>query len=82
MCTGFVSGLVNLSVASGMLPSRLIKAQIIPLYKKKYPLNKENYRAVSILHTTSKIHERVIQEQLPEYLDERFSPFLSAFMKG
>ena len=44
--------------------------------------NKENCRPVSILPTTSKIHERVIHEQLSEYLDDKFNPFLAAFRKG
>ena len=51
-----ISSLINLSFAKGTFPSRLKKAQVIPLYKKKDSLNKENYRPVSILPTTSKIH--------------------------
>ena len=61
-----VSSLVNLSFARGIFPNRLNQAQVIPLYKKKDSLNKENYRPVSILPTTSKIHESVIHEQLSE----------------
>ena len=77
-----VSSLINLSFAKGIFPSRLKNAQVIPLYKKKDSLNKENYRPVSILPTTSKIFERVIHEQLSEYLDDMFNPFLAAFRKG
>ena len=77
-----VSSLIKMSFAKGTFPSRLKKAQVIPLYKKKDSLNKENYRPVSILPTTSKIHERVIHEQLSEYLDDMFNPFLAAFRKG
>ena len=70
-----VSSLINLAFAKGIFPSRLKNAQVIPLYKEKDSLNKENYRPVSILPTTSKIFERVIHEQLSEYLDDMFNPF-------
>ena len=35
-------------------------ADIIPVFKKKGPLKKENYRPVSILSTISKIFERLM----------------------
>ena len=77
-----LSSLVNLSFARGIFPKRFKQAQVIPLYKKKDSLNKENYRPVSILPTTSKLHERVIHEQLSKYLDDMLNPFLTAFRKG
>ena len=77
-----LSSLVNLSFARDIFPKRVKQAQVIPLYKKKDSLNKENYRPVSILPTTSKLHERVIHEQLSKYLDDRLNPFLTAFRKG
>ena len=70
------------SFAKGVFPSRLKNSQVIPLYKKKDSLNKESHRPVSILPTTSKFCERVIHEQLSEYLDDMFNPFLAAFRKG
>ena len=50
--------------------------------KKKDPLNKENYRPVSILQTISKIFERSMHDQLSSFMDNHFNPFLAAFRKG
>ena len=35
----------------------------MPVYKKRNPLNKENYRPVRVLSHVSKIFEKVIYEQ-------------------
>ena len=50
--------------------------------RKKDPLNKENYRPVSVLPTISKIFERSMHDQLSTSMDEQFNPFLAAFRKG
>ena len=47
------------SLFSSNLPSHLKNATIIPIFKKKYRDNVENYRPVSILHNLSKIYEKV-----------------------
>ena len=56
--------------------------QVLPLHKKKNPLDKENFRPVSILNTTSKVYERAMHDQLAEYFEDVFNPFLAAFRKG
>lgn len=64
------------------LPDRIKGAQVVPLYKKKYPLSKENHRPVSLLPTISKVYERTMHEQLTEHFDQIFNPFLAAFRRG
>ena len=64
-----VSGLVTLSFATNTFPSSLKEAQVLPLFKKKDPLKKENYVPVSVLHTTSKVYERTVHDQLTEHCD-------------
>ena len=39
----------------------------MPVYKKRNPLNKENYRPVRVLSHVSKIFEKVIYEQINSY---------------
>ena len=60
------------------------KAQVLPLFKKKDPLNKENYGPVSVLPTISKNFERSMHDQLSTFMDDYkyFNPFLAAFRKG
>ena len=44
-------------------------AKIVPIYKKKLKIDPGNYRPVSILSIISKIFEKVVCEQLSEYLE-------------
>ena len=71
-----VSCLINETFKTSKFPHNLKVGQVLPLHKKKDPLNKENFRPVSILNTTSKIYERA------EYFEAVFNPFLAAFRKG
>jgi hypothetical protein len=77
-----VCDLINFSLGSCSFPGNLKKAQVIPIFKKKDPLDKQNYRPVSILPTVSKIFERVLHDQLASNFEHIFSPFLAAFRKG
>ena len=42
-------------------------ANVTPVFKKEDPLDKSNYRPVSILPLLLKVYERVIYNQLSEY---------------
>ena len=77
-----IANLVNKSFETCKFPNFMKKAQVLPLYKKKDPLNKENYRPVSVLPTISKIFERSMHDQLSSFMDNYFNPFLAAFRKG
>ena len=46
---------INNNIATSCCPTELKTAQVIPVYKKKDPLDKANYRPVSILPALSKI---------------------------
>jgi hypothetical protein len=64
-------------------PDDLKKAAVTLVFKKKNdPLDRANYRPVSILPATSKILEGIITDQLSEHFERLFSPFLCAFRKG
>ena len=77
-----ITDLINFSFDSNIFPNSLKQAQVIPIFKKKDPLDKQNYRPVSILPTISKLYERTIHDQLTEFFDNIFSLFLAAFRKG
>ena len=47
----------------------LLQAVVIPILKKGDALNKENYRPVSCLTAASKVLEKVVCEQMTEYLE-------------
>lgn len=61
--------LINSSLISGIFPNQLKIAKIVPIYKKGSVTQPESYRPVSLLTSTSKIYERVVYEQLTNYLE-------------
>ena len=74
--------LINHSFATSAFPNRLKEAQVIPVYKKKDPLDKQNYRPISILPFISKLFENTINSQLSTHFENLFNPFLGAFRPG
>jgi hypothetical protein len=71
--------IVNKMIETNIFPDDLKKAQVTPLYKKDDPFVMKNYRPVSILSSTSKVFEKVINDQLCTYFDNIFHNFLAAF---
>ena len=54
----------NLSVTSGVFPTRWKSANIVPIYKKGDKKTAGNYRSVSLLPLFAKILEKVVYHQL------------------
>ena len=69
--------LINHSFATSAFPNRLKEAQVIPVYKKKDPLDKQNYKPISILPFISKLFENAINSQLSTHFEERNSTLSS-----
>ena len=61
----------NLSSIQGSVPDSLKSACVIPLFKKNNQTEAHNYRPVSILIVISKISERVVYDQLNDYLTSK-----------
>ena len=51
---------IHNSLSEGFFLDSLKRANITPVHKKDGPLDKENYRPVSILPLLSKVYERAI----------------------
>ena len=56
--------LVNNAISNGKFPENLKLADVTPIFKKKDPLDKTNYRLFSVLPAVSNIFERLIQKQI------------------
>ena len=56
----FLHKTFNESVETGIYSDNLKLADITPVFKKKDPLNKINYRPVSVLPSVSKIFEKLL----------------------
>ena len=59
----------NRCILEGHFPTALKKAKVIPLHKGDSVLSVSNYRPISLLPIFSKIFERLIYDQLIQFLD-------------
>ena len=73
---------INDVIDKGVFPDSLKIANITPAHKKDEPTNKENYRPVSVLPLLSKVFERLLYDQLSEYLEKFLNTLLCGFRKA
>ena len=69
---------VNKSIETGYFPDSLKLANVAPAFKKEDPLDRSNYRPVSILHFLSRVYENVIYNQFSDYSES----FLNNILRG
>ena len=62
-----LTSLLNQSLITGIFPSSLKIAKVIPMFKKENRQLMDNYRPVSLLNAFSKIFERAAYNQLYRY---------------
>ena len=60
----------NRFLSKGYFPSKMKKADVIPLYKTKQHDESNNYRPISLLLTISKILEKIIYKRTYQFLEE------------
>ena len=72
---------INGSLSKGSFPDSLKLGNITPVHKKGQPTGKENYRPVSVLPLLSKFFERLIYDQLNEYLEQYLNSLLCVLGK-
>ena len=64
---------MNYSFQHITFPQELKFPEVIPLYKKLDPLQKENYTSVHLLPHISKLFERIIQKQITGYMIDKLA---------
>jgi hypothetical protein len=72
------------SLSTGVVPSQLKIAKVIPIFKSGDQAALDNYRPISLLSNFSKILEKVVGNRLTSYLEnnELLSPSQFGFRKG
>ena len=55
---------------------------ITPVFKRNNPLEKENYRPVSVLPVLSKIFERIMRKQVTLFTEKLLCPYRCGYRKG
>ena len=71
----------NKSFTSGEFPDFLKQANVSLIFKKDDPLDKENYRPVSILLLLSKVFEKLLYNRLSDYVENIFNVIFRGFRK-
>ena len=61
---GMLTNCINKSIETGCFPDSLKAANVTPIFKKDDPLDKANYRPVSILPLISKVYESILMHLL------------------
>ena len=79
-----ITHIINLSISTQTFPAGWKKSKVVPLYKKDDRLNPKNYRPVTIVPILSKVLERIIFNQVTEYLsaNQLLHPNHHAFRAG
>ena len=72
----------NNCLKKGTFPKDFKKAVVHPTHKKDYKTEKSNYRPISILPNLSKIHERLLYDQMYTYFSNFFPQYQCGFRKG
>ena len=73
---------LNASINEGNFPNEMKLADITPVFKKDAKTDKKNYRPISILSALSKVFERLLCDQLQNFMSDKFSKYLCGFRKG
>ena len=69
----------NRAIEQGVWPDSWKRGEWTPVFKKEDPLQKENYRPVTVLATVDKILEKLLCKQLTEMYEKTFDTFMSAY---
>ena len=78
----YLTECINEVLQNSKYPESLKLSDIVPVYKKKYPTDKSNFRPISILALLSKLFEKVIFDQLSNYMKKFLNSLLCGFRKA
>ena len=75
----YLTNTINHSLKESTFPDGLKQSEVITVYKKFDPLQKENYRAVILLPHISKVFERLIYKQVNNFMENKISKCVMSF---
>ena len=82
VCASKLAYCFKTALNNSVFPNELKLADIIPCFKKKYPMDPSNYRPISLLPVVSKVFESIIHEHLCSFMKNKLSKYLCGFRKG
>ena len=81
-CFPELTNCINESLTNNKFRDALKLFDITPVFKKLDPSDKANYRPVSILPLVSKVFEKIMYDQLYEYIEHFLNQLLCGFRKA
>ena len=69
-------------IKNGQFPDELKEGDVSSLFKKNDPTSKVTYRPIIMLPATSKIFERLMNNQIKQFSEHFLSPLLCGFRPG
>ena len=76
-----MQSIANMMLDQSTFPDQAKISLVTPAFMKDDKMDKMNYRPISVPPCLSKILEKVILEQMADYIQLIFSPYLSGFRK-
>ena len=76
-----LADIIDDSLKRRIFPDELKLAEVIPFLKKADPFDKTNYLPVSLLSHISKVFERMIYNQINEYIEPSYFKLLTGFRR-
>ena len=77
-----MTGVINPSIATSSFPDEFKLAEVVSVFKKDGPLDKENYHPISLISHTSKIFEKILFNQINDYIEPYFSELLAGYRRN
>ena len=81
-CFVGLTNCINESLTNSKFPDTLKLSDITPVVKKLDPSDKANYRPVSILPLLLNVFEKIMYDQLYEYIEHFLNQLLCGFRKA
>ena len=78
----YLTNTVYNSLKESTFPDELKQSEVMTVYRKLDPLQKENYRQVSLLPHISNIFERGISKQINGFMKNKISKCVAGFRKS
>ena len=74
--------IINMYIENNCYPDDVKLAEVSPVFKKKDDLDKENYRPVSVLSHVPKVLERIMYQQIEDFMKDKLLNLLTGFTEN
>ena len=69
--SGILVDILNISISTGVYPSKLKMAKIIPIFKQDDDTDANNYRPISLLSNFNRIFEKIVFKRMESFIEQK-----------